>query len=203
MGPGIAVAATGVGAGDMISATNAGAKFGTVLLLGHRIRRRAQVRPERRGRTLAACDGAPRSWKGGWNASAGPSSISSCSTWSSGPSWSAAGCFRRPDWPATRFSRPSRSPSGASSTPWPRCVLVWAGRFGFFLKVMKVLIGLMFVSFLISAWALRPDLGDVVRGIALPSAPSGFRGRRTERPGRRGRQPVGHVLRLLDPGSRP
>ena len=32
MGPGIAVAATGVGAGDMISATNAGAKFGTVLL---------------------------------------------------------------------------------------------------------------------------------------------------------------------------
>ena len=51
--------------------------------------------------------------------------------------------------------------------------MVWAGRFGFFLTVMKVLVGLMFVSFLISAWALRPDIGDILRGIALPTAPSG------------------------------
>ena len=171
MGPGIAVAATGVGAGDMISATNAGAKFGTVLLWA--IVYGAVLK-------FALNEGVGR-----WQLATGTTLLEGWVERLGRPVqyffllylviWSflvGGGCFRRPDWPATRFSRPSVAQWGVIHA-LAACVLVWAGRFGFFLKVMKVLIGLMFVSFLISAWALRPDLGDVVRGIALPSAPSG------------------------------
>ena len=53
------------------------------------------------------------------------------------------------------------------------CALVWVGRFSFFLKVMQLLIGVMLICFLISAWALRPDFSEIVRGVTLPSVPSG------------------------------
>ena len=172
MGPGIAVAATGVGAGDMISATNAGANFGTVLLW-------ALV-------WGAVLKFALNEGVGRWQLATGTTLLEGwverlgrpvqyffllyLLIWSflvGGGLLSASGIAGHTVFP------------GLSVAQWGvihalvACVMVWAGRFGFFLKVMKVLIGLMFLSFLISAWALRPDIGDVVRGIALPSAPSG------------------------------
>jgi len=52
-------------------------------------------------------------------------------------------------------------------------ILVWIGRYSLFEKAMKVLVGLMFISFLLSAWALRPDIVAVVQGMTFPSVPSG------------------------------
>ncbi|MDD9948269.1 MAG: Nramp family divalent metal transporter, partial [candidate division Zixibacteria bacterium] len=172
MGPGIAVAATGVGAGDMISATNAGANFGTVLLW-------ALV-------WGAVLKFALNEGVGRWQLATGTTLLEGwverlgrpvqyffllyLLIWSflvGGGLLSASGIAGHTVFP------------GLSVAQWgiihalAACVMVWAGRFGFFLTVMKVLVGLMFVSFLISAWALRPDLGDILRGIAFPSAPSG------------------------------
>ncbi|MYA76666.1 MAG: divalent metal cation transporter [Gemmatimonadetes bacterium] len=172
MGPGIAVAATGVGAGDMISATNAGANFGTVLLW-------ALV-------WGAVLKFALNEGVGRWQLATGTTLLEGwverlgrpvqyffllyLLIWSflvGGGLLSASGIAGHTVFP------------GLSVAQWgiihalAACVMVWAGRFGFFLTVMKVLVGLMFVSFLISAWALRPDIGDILRGIALPSAPSG------------------------------
>lgn len=172
MGPGIAVAATGVGAGDMISATNAGAKFGTVLLWA--IVWGAVLK-------FALNEGVGR-----WQLATGTTLLEGwvkrlgrpvqyfflvyLLIWSflvGGGLLSASGIAGHTVFP------------GLSVAQWgvihalAACVMVWAGRFGFFLTVMKVLIGLMFVSFLISAWALRPDIGEILSGIALPSAPSG------------------------------
>lgn len=172
MGPGIAVAATGVGAGDMISATNAGANFGTVLLW-------ALV-------WGAVLKFALNEGVGRWQLATGTTLLEGwverlgrpvqyffllyLLIWSflvGGGLLSASGIAGHTVFP------------GLSVAQWgvihalAACVMVWAGRFGFFLTVMKVLVGLMFVSFLISAWALRPDIGDILRGIALPTAPSG------------------------------
>ncbi|MYK97925.1 MAG: divalent metal cation transporter, partial [Gemmatimonadetes bacterium] len=172
MGPGIAVAATGGGAGDMISATNAGANFGTVLLW-------ALV-------WGAVLKFALNEGVGRWQLATGTTLLEGwverlgrpvqyffllyLLIWSflvGGGLLSASGIAGHTVFP------------GLSVAQWgiihalAACVMVWAGRFGFFLTVMKVLVGLMFVSFLISAWALRPDIGDILRGIALPSAPSG------------------------------
>ena len=172
MGPGIAVAATGVGAGDMISATNAGAKFGTVLLWA--IVWGAVLK-------FALNEGIGR-----WQLATGTTLLEGwverlgrpvqyifllyLLIWSflvGGGLLSASGIAGHTVFPALSVGQWGIVHALAA------CFMVWAGRFGFFLKVMKVLIGLMFVCFLVSAWALRPDLGDVVRGIALPSAPSG------------------------------
>ncbi|MDE2845410.1 MAG: Nramp family divalent metal transporter [Gemmatimonadota bacterium] len=172
MGPGIAVAATGVGAGDMISATNAGANFGTVLLW-------ALV-------WGAVLKFALNEGVGRWQLATGTTLLEGwvkrlgrpvqyffllyLLIWSflvGGGLLSASGIAGHTVFP------------GLSVAQWgiihalAACFMVWAGRFGFFLTVMKVLVGLMFVSFLISAWALRPDIGDILRGIALPTAPSG------------------------------
>ena len=172
MGPGIAVAATGVGAGDMISATNAGAKFGTVLLWA--IVYGAVLK-------FALNEGVGR-----WQLATGTTLLEGwverlgrpiqyfflfyLLIWSflvGGGLLSASGLAGHTVFPSMSVAQ------WGIIHALVACVLVWMGRFGFFLKVMKALIGVMFVCFLISAWALRPDLGDVVRGIALPSAPSG------------------------------
>lgn len=172
MGPGIAVAATGVGAGDMISATNAGANFGTVLLWA--IVWGAILK-------FALNEGVGR-----WQLATGTTLLEGwvkrlgrpvqyffllyLLIWSflvGGGLLSASGIAGHTVFPALSVAQWGVIHALAA------CVMVWAGRFGFFLTVMKVLVGLMFVSFLISAWALRPDLGDILRGIALPSAPSG------------------------------
>ena len=55
-GPGLVVAATGIGSGDVVSATVGGARYGVVLLWAIARGRVLQVRAERRHRALAAGD---------------------------------------------------------------------------------------------------------------------------------------------------
>lgn len=50
-------------------------------------------------------------------------------------------------------------------------VLVRAGGYGLFEKVMKVCIGLMFVTVLVTAALLRPDIGPLLTGLFVPRIP--------------------------------
>ncbi len=49
--------------------------------------------------------------------------------------------------------------------------LVWYGGFELFKRVMSVCIAMMFVTVLVTAFLLRPDWGEVVRGLAVPTVP--------------------------------
>ncbi len=172
MGPGIAVAATGVGAGDMISATNAGAKFGTVLLWT--IVYGALLK-------FALTEGIGR-----WQLATGSTLLEGwverlgrpiqyffliyLIIWSflvGGGLLSAAGLAGH-----TVYSDLSVAQWGVIHALIAG-ILVWAGHFNFFLKVMQGLIGLMFFCFLICAWSLRPDLSEIIYSIAIPILPSG------------------------------
>ena len=55
-GPGLVVAATGIGSGDVVSATVGGARYGVVLLWAIARRRVLQVRAERGNRAVATGD---------------------------------------------------------------------------------------------------------------------------------------------------
>ena len=172
MGPGIAVAATGVGAGDMISATNAGAGYGTVLLwavvygaiLKYALNEglgRWQLATgttilegwvERLGRPIQYIF---LIYLIGWSFLVGGGLLSACGL---------AGHTVFPSLSVATWGI-IHSLVGA--------ILVWIGRYSLFEKAMKVLVGLMFISFLLSAWALRPDIVAVVQGMTFPSVPSG------------------------------
>ncbi|MHC4992852.1 MAG: Nramp family divalent metal transporter [Planctomycetota bacterium] len=50
-------------------------------------------------------------------------------------------------------------------------VLVWLGGYGLFEKVMSVCIGVMFVTVVVTAIALQPDWAQVGRGLVVPRVP--------------------------------
>ena len=51
--------------------------------------------------------------------------------------------------------------------------LVYFGRYALFERLMKVFVGLMFVTVVTSAVLVRPDLGAVLQGLVLTSVPAG------------------------------
>ena len=172
LGPGIAVAATGVGAGDMISGTVAGAQFGTALLwaalysailkfvLNEGIARWQLATGstllegwvERLGRPIQYYF---LFYLIGWSFLVGGGLISAC------------GIAGHTMFPALSVSVWAilHSVAGAALVLW--------GRYGAFEGAMKVLIGLMFVSIIGSACVLLPDLPALLRDLAVPSVPSG------------------------------
>ncbi|MEW6367575.1 MAG: Nramp family divalent metal transporter [Acidobacteriota bacterium] len=172
LGPGIAVAATGVGAGDMIAGTSAGARFGTTLLwaaafsallkyvLNEGIARWQLATGttllegwvERLGRPLQYYFLA---YLIGWAFMVGGGLISACGI---------AG--------HTIFPTFSVSVWGILHSI-TAVALVLLGRYSFFEPLMKGLIGVMFVSFLIGAVELRPAFHELLRGLAFPSVPAG------------------------------
>lgn len=185
LGPGIAVAATGVGAGDMISGTVAGAQFGTVLLwaalysailkyvLNEGIARWQLATGttllegwvERLGRPMRKY---LITYLFGWNCLL--SFLIYLIGWSflvGGGLISACGIAGHTMFPALSVNAWAilHSLAGAALVLW--------GRYSAFEGAMKVLIGIMFVSILGSACLLLPDLPAVVRGLAVPSMPAG------------------------------
>ncbi|MBI4552752.1 MAG: Nramp family divalent metal transporter [Candidatus Latescibacteria bacterium] len=172
LGPGIAVAATGVGAGDLISSTTAGAQFGTLLLwsalysavlkfvLNEGVARWQLAT----GTTLlegwVEHLGRPVQYYFllyliGWSFLVGGGLISSC------------GLAAHTMMPALSVNTWAilHSVVGAAIVLW--------GRYSLFERIMKVLIGVMFFSFLICAWALRPGFITLLRGLVIPSIPAG------------------------------
>lgn len=172
LGPGIAIAATGVGAGDFISATNAGAKYGNILLWAAvygAVLKFALNEGVARWQ-LATGTTVLEGWveKFGrplqyffifylviWSFFVGSGLISACGL---------AGHALFPQLSVNTWGI-LHSLVGV--------VIVWYGRYASFERVMKWMAALMFVSLILCAVALRPNIMEILRGIALPSVPPG------------------------------
>ncbi len=170
LGPGLVLAAAGIGAGDVITATVTGAQFGTSLAWA-----------------LLVCvvlkwvlnEGLAR-----WQLATGTTVIEACMT-------------RLPRWVSvyfflylllwTFFVSASLTNAcglaGHSLFPqWPvwawgiihsviAAALVWVGRFELFERVMKILVGVMVLSVLICAVLLKPNAVELLRHLAWPVLP--------------------------------
>jgi len=171
VGPGVAVAATGVGAGDLIGATAAGAKFGTLLLwvaVAGAILKYFLTEGLGRWQVVTGT-----SLLDGWAAHLHPAVrflfIVYFVLWSgivTAALLAACGVAAHALLPALPAS-------------WWGVVhgllalgLVWSGRYRAFENVMKALVGVMFLCVAGSALGVWPGTGQVLRGF-LPSIPAG------------------------------
>jgi Mn2+/Fe2+ NRAMP family transporter len=171
IGPGIAIAATGVGAGDLLAAMLAGANFGTALMwvvvVGAVLK-------------LGLNEGVAR-WQlatgttllEGWCRHLGwPIKIyffAYLVLWGfivAGGLMSACGVAAHALWPVLSIR------SWAIVHSLAALSLVVVGRYSIFESVMKALIGLMTVTLLVSVVMVGPDFMSIVRGLVprLPTA---------------------------------
>jgi Mn2+/Fe2+ NRAMP family transporter len=171
IGPGLAIAATGVGAGDLLAAMLAGADFGTALLwvivVGAALK-------------LGLNEGVAR-----WQLATGTTLLEGwCRhlgwpikayfllylvVWSfivAGGLMSACGVAAHAVWPVMSIR------GWAIVQSFGALGLVWFGRYALFERVMKALIGLMTLTLLVSVAVVGFDLVEVVRGL-VPSLPTG------------------------------
>jgi Mn2+/Fe2+ NRAMP family transporter len=171
IGPGLAIAATGVGAGDLLAAMLAGAGFGTalvwVVIVGAMLK-------------LGLNEGVAR-----WQLATGTTLLEG---WCRHLGWplkiyffaylvlwsfivaaglmSACGVAAHALWPVLSIR------TWAIAHSMVALALVAVGRYSVFETVMKVLIGLMTVTLLASVVLVGPDLGSVFRGL-IPTLPKG------------------------------
>jgi Mn2+/Fe2+ NRAMP family transporter len=173
--PGMLLAATGVGAGDLLTASLAGSRFGLTLLwaawVGALLKwfltegiARWQMAT---GTTLV------EGWiarLGGWIRWAFGAYLVAWAFFTGGALASACGV-------AGTGLLPIGDPE-TSKIAWGvihsmvGLAIVWRGGFRTFERFMGVCTGLMFVSVVLTAALLRPDIGGVLAGLALPSIPS-------------------------------
>ena len=172
IGPGLAVAATGVGAGDLLAAMLAGAEFRETLLwvivLGALLK-------------LGLNEGVAR-WQlatgstliEGWGAHIGVifqiGFLIYLVVWSfivAGGLMSACGVAAHALFPGIGIDAWGVIHSIAA------LILVWFGRYDRFEATMKGLIALMVLTLLASVILIGPDLGRVLRGLLIPRLPTG------------------------------
>ena len=174
LGPGFVVAATGVGAGDLIAAAVAGQKFGLAVLwavaLGALFKAVLNEGISRwqlaTGTTLIEGWGTklPK-WVGGyflvylvfWGFLVAAALMASCGV-------AAKALFPQIPIPVAAWS---------AIHAVLAFILVKLGRYHAFEKVMKVLMGLMFVLVVVCAVLVNPPLGELMRGLTWPSVPTG------------------------------
>lgn len=170
VGPGLVVAATGIGAGDLVATLVAGSRFGYALLwaavLGVVVK-------------IALVEGAGR-----WSLATGRTIFEG---WRQVGRWAVVyfGVYVVV-W-GLSYGAAAMSSTGlalnallpgldvrwwAMITGVVGAALVWFGRYGFFEKLMAVLVGVMFVTVVGSAVATLPNLGEVVTGL-VPRIPDG------------------------------
>ncbi|WP_205473167.1 Nramp family divalent metal transporter [Nocardioides sp. SYSU D00038] len=165
VGPGLVVAATGVGAADLVATLVAGAKFGYTLLwvvvLGAVIK---VVLVEGAGRYSLATG---RTIFEGWR------SLGPWTTWYFAPYIAVWGLV----YGATAMSSSALPvvalfPDADLSLRWTAVVtglvglaLVWFGSYATFEKVITALVGVMFVTVVGAAVLTVPNLGEVVTGL--------------------------------------
>jgi len=169
------IAATGVGAGDLLTASLAGSRFGLTLL-------------------WAAWVGALLKWFlnegiARWQMATGTTLLEGWITrlgawvrWAFGAyliAWAVftGGALASACGVAGTGILPIGSP-GTSKVIWGvihsllGLVIVWRGGFRLFARFMAVCTGLMFVSVVLTAILLRPDWGPLLTGLFIPSIPS-------------------------------
>jgi Mn2+/Fe2+ NRAMP family transporter len=172
VGPGLAVAATGVGAGDLLAAMLAGADFGEVLLwviaVGALLK-------------LALNEGVAR-WQlatgttllDGWGAHLGRPFQLGFLTYLVIWSFVVAGGLMSACGVAAHALLPGFGIAGWGIVhSLAALALVWFGSYERFETAMKVLIGLMVVCLLASVVLIGPDLAAVFHGLLFPTLPRG------------------------------
>ena len=172
IGPGIVIAATGLGAGDLIAASVAGAEFGYALLwaavLGAVLK-------------FALNEGLAR-----WQLVTGTSLLEG---WKEHlPAWISwyfilylmlwsfvvAGALMAASGLAVHAIFPGVSVELAGGVQsLLAAAMVVAGRYRWLETVMKFFIGLMFAIIIFSAWAVFPGWSVILQGVLVPSIPDG------------------------------
>jgi len=172
VGPGLIVAAAGIGAGDVVTATVTGAQFGTRLAWA-----------------LLACVALKFALNEGlarWQLATGSTVIEACAQRL--PKW-VSGYFFLYLLLWTFFVGGSVSNAcglaGHSLFPqWPVWVwgiahslvavtLVLVGRFSFFERLMKMLVGVMVLAVVICAVLVKPHVMEILRHLVWPALPPG------------------------------
>lgn len=175
LGPGFIVAATGVGAGDLIAASVAGAQYGTIILWAALI-----------GGILKYClnEGIAR-----WQLATGETMIQG---WTGRlPKWVSyyflvylllwsfvvAGALISFCGLAAQTLLPVHTNKGTGTFIWGALqsvvavILVMRGRYQLMEHLMKVFIGLMFIVVISSAWGLTVDWGQIFSALFIPRLP--------------------------------
>lgn len=170
VGPGLVVAATGVGAADLIATTVAGSKYGYALLWA----------------VIAGCimkvilvEGAGRySLATGKTIFEGWSSLGRWTTWYFGPYIVIWGfVYGAAAMAGTGLALYSLLPflgvpAWGIITGLIGAALVWSGRYDLFERVLTVMVIMMFVTMVLAAMLTLPNLGEVLRGL-VPTIPPG------------------------------
>ncbi|WP_311210188.1 MULTISPECIES: Nramp family divalent metal transporter [unclassified Aeromicrobium] len=171
IGPGLVVAGTGVGAGDLVATLSAGAKFGYALLwavvLGT-VFKIALV--EGAGRYVLASG---RTIFQGWR------SLGRWTGWYFGPYIVIWGLV----YGATAMSSSALPlvalfPNGPDLKVWAigmglvGFAIVWLGRYGFVEKIVALFVGIMFLTVVGAAVLATPNLPDMLPGL-VPTIPDG------------------------------
>ena len=170
IGPGLVVAATGVGAADLVATLIAGQKFGYALLwcvvVGCVMK---IVLVEGAGRySLATGNTIFEGWR----------SLGSWTTWYFGPYIVIWGFVYGAAAMAGTGLALAGLLGGLSVTWWGilsgllGLALVWSGRYSLFEKVLAGFVGLMFVTMVGAALLTLPNLGELLTGLA-PQIPDG------------------------------
>ena len=172
LGPGIVVAATGVGAGDMITASVAGAKYGTVIiwaaLVGAVIK---YVLNEGIARwQLATGTTVLQGWRHHFHRFISLYFIVYLFLWG----FIVAGALIAACGLAAHAVLPFFSvETWGIVHSLVALFLVYAGRYQLIEDLMKFFIALMFVVVCISAVLVHPDWGEIIKSLALPRLPPG------------------------------
>jgi Mn2+/Fe2+ NRAMP family transporter len=170
VGPGIVVAATGVGAGDLVATLVAGAEFGYALLWAAVIGCVVKI-------ALAEATGR-------WHLATGKTIFTG---WRSLGSWTTVyfACYVVV-WGFVYGATAMTSSALPLAALFPELSLrtwgilcglvglafIWFGRYGLFEKAMTILVGVMFVTVVSLAVIVTPDVGEAVTGL-VPTVPDG------------------------------
>lgn len=172
LGPGFAVAATGVGAGDVVAAGVAGARYGTAILWAAlagalvKFALNEGIARWQLGTGTTLLEGWQRHLHRGVLLGFGLYLV----LWTfivAGALMSACGLAAHALVPAVPVGVWGALHAVAAAG------LVLAGRYRLFERLMKGFIGLLFVTVIASALLVRPDWGAVLRGLVVPVVPPG------------------------------
>ena len=172
VGPGLAVAATGVGAGDMVAASVAGSEYGTVVLwaavfgalLKYTLNEGIARWQLATGTTLLK----------GWSMHLHRSVLFGFAVYLILWTFVVAGALMAACGLAAHALFP-----GLSVAVWgavhslAALALVFFGRYRLFERMMKIFIGLMFVTVITTAILVRPEWSSIVQGLFVWTVPSG------------------------------
>jgi Mn2+/Fe2+ NRAMP family transporter len=171
VGPGLVVAATGVGAGDLVAAAKGGANFGLAILwcaaLGAVLK-------------FALAEGVAR-----WQLATGSTVLEGWVRLFGKPvhllfltyliAWTvvvSAALMAACGLAAWAFFPALSVTAWAAIHGVIALVFVWFGGYGLFERIMKVVIALMFIAIIGCAALQAPPLPDLVRGLLVPSVPA-------------------------------